>query len=212
MTLFATHEFVVYSRKAEVFPVSEEQVLFRNTFTPEAEHFRTAYRCRRVAGSIVTLPRLAFLAVVLVALALVPFLIGKKTVISIEAAAAPACVFILLTVVWLFYIFLPSQAAAAAMRELKHHSGSPRYEALFYEDRAVFRGAPNEQVISFLYHAFTRCGECGDLLLLYSRDGHEAFLLKNGFGDKSSEEFKSFLQQKCPSARFVWKNVRTRSE
>ena len=186
--------------------MSEEKTLFQNSFTPSKEQYVQAYRRVLFSWSkkqaVFMFAALGAVAV----LAVISGLLSGGSPFSGDNAFLYGMLLIIIALLCLLYFWLPNQSAKNTMRQQQEGYAQPvTIETAFSENNVRVINAASKGEMNFSYDAFTRCTETEELLLVQTKSKQTLLLLKTGFTRGNEAEFKAFLREKCPQARFGWK-------
>ncbi len=185
-----------------------ETILFRNVFTPAREHYIQGYRRLLFSWSTSSAVWMFASLVLILLLIVVPRLILGKAIIDGENAVQFILLLVLAALVCLLYFWLPVQSAKNALaRQREGYPQAVSLETAFSENGVHLLNIASKGEMHLTYDAFARCTETEDLLLLKTKGKQVLLLLKSGFSLGDEREFKSFIQRKCPGARFSWKKA-----
>ncbi len=185
----------------------EKRVIYRNTFTPTAEHYKQAFRNQLFGGS--NLQPIVLFAALGVLLVLTGIQVLMKGGVSGDNTSFLLIMDVVLVCLMLvLYFWMPAYFAKTTIRRLAEgYQGPVRLQMDFLEDTVHFQNEASGGEMNLQYDIFLRGSESKDLLLLQTRSKQTLLLLKDGFEPADAAGFKTFMQARCPQAKFNWKKV-----
>lgn len=106
----------------------------------------------------------------------------------------------------LLLIVAPRRYAKRQTKQIREAYGTDQMElqTLFYDDELVLHNLTSKGSLRFQYTAFTMITETKDLFLLRTAQKQVVVLEKLGFTGADPEEFRAFMDEKCPGAKRKW--------